>query len=250
MAKTANVLQVLSLFSGNRRWLRAGDIAELLQVSLPTAYRYVSDLVTAGLVENLSPGIYVLGPAIVELDREIRIHDPLIAAATEIQQALSEATGGTTLLARLHGLKVVCVHHVRGRHGPTMVSYERGRAMPLYRGATSIAILANLDRETIRNLARSDAPALRRAGLPSKPQDLLAHLESLKARDVVHTEGEVDVDARGWATAIHRGKHLLGSMSVVLSRSAPEVSPQRVADQLRRAVLRIQGRLDAAGEKH
>ena len=249
MSKTANVLQVLSLFSGDRRRLRATDVAGMLQVSLPTAYRYVSDLEKAGLVENSSPGFYVLGPAIVELDRQIRIHDPLIAAAMNIQQTLSERTGGTTLLTRLHGLKVVCVHYVRGRHGPTTVSYERGRAMPLYRGATSIAILANLDRETIRKLAENDAPALRRAGLPSKPQDLLEHLSSLRARDVVHTKGEVDVDAQGWATCIHHGKHLLGSMSVVLSRSAPEVSPQRVADQLRRAVLRIQGRLDGVGER-
>jgi len=53
----------------------------------------------------------------------------------------------------------------------------------------------------------------------------------------------------GWATPIHHGKYLLGSMSVVLSRNAPNVVPQRIADQLRRAALRVQGRLDAVRVK-
>ncbi len=94
-----------------------------------------------------------------------------------------------------------------------------------------------------------DAAALKRAGLPSTPDALLEHLRALKDQDVVHTVGAVDVEAMGWAIAIRHGKHLLGSMSVVLSRDAPDVVPQQVADQLRRAALRVQGRLDTVREK-
>jgi DNA-binding IclR family transcriptional regulator len=249
MTKTGNVLQVLRLFSEERQQVRVADIARLLKVSNATAYRYVSDLERAGLVESSSTGQYVLGPTIVELDRQIRIHDPLIAAAADILRTLSERTGGTTILARSHGRKVVCVDQVPGRHGPKTVSYERGRAMPLYRGATSTVILAHLNRETIRALASEDAAALKKAGLPSRPDALLEYLELLRAQGVVRTEGAVDAEAVGWATPIHHGKHLLGSMSVVLSRNAPDVAPQRVADQLRRAALRVQGRLDAARER-
>lgn len=249
MTKTVNVLQVLRLFSEERQHVRAADIARLLGVSSATAYRYVSELQQAGLIENAATGRYVLGPTIVELDRQIRVHDPLIASASDILRTLSERTGGTTILARSHGRKVVCVDQVPGRHGPKSVSYERGRAMPLYRGATSTAILAHLDRETIRELATHDAAALKKAGLPSKPEDLWAHLAVLRAQGVVRSEGAVDAEALGWATPIHQGKHLLGSMSVVLSRNAPEVAPQRIADQLRRAALRVQGRLEAARER-
>ena len=73
MSKTAKVLQVLRLFGEGRKQLRATDVAQLLGVAPATAYRYVADLEAAGFIESASMGNYVLGPAIVELDREIRI---------------------------------------------------------------------------------------------------------------------------------------------------------------------------------
>jgi len=245
MAKTANVLQVLHLFTQARHQVRVAEIARLLDVSSATAYRYVAELEHTGFIESAATGVYVLGPAIVELDRQIRLHDPLIAAASDIMRTLSERTGGTTILARLHASKVVCVDQVRGRHGPKAVSYERGRAMPLYRGATSTVILAQLDRDAIRALAERDASEIRKAGLPTNPQALAERLRALGEKLVAHTQGEVDADALGWAIAIQHGKHLLGSLSVVMSRDAPDLAPQRIAEQLRRAALRVQGRLDS-----
>ncbi len=244
MAKTANVLQVLLLFTDRRQQLGALDIARLLKVSRASAYRYLAELEQAALVEAASPGRYVLGPAIVELDRQIRVHDPLIAAASEILRTLSERTGGTTLLARWHGRKVICVDQVPGRFGPGSVSYERGRAMPFYRGATSTAILAHLDRDAIRRLAAEDGPALRKAGLPSAADALWERLGRWRNLGVIRTEGAVDADAIGWAMPIHQGGRLLGSMSVVLSREAPDLAQQRIADALRRASLRVEGRLE------
>lgn len=246
MTKTANVLHVLRLFTDERRQVRVAEIASLLAVSSATAYRYVADLEQAGLIEAASPGFYVLGPAIVELDRQIRIHDPLIAAAASVMKSLSERTGGTTILARLHGLRVVCVDQVRGRHGPPSVSYERGRAMPLYRGATSTAILAHLDGDTLRAVAAQDAAALAQAGLPSCAGALMRHFEPVRTLGMAHSDSAVDAETLGWAVPIRHGKHLLGSLSVVLSRGAPDLSPQRVADQLKRAAWRVQARMDAA----
>jgi DNA-binding IclR family transcriptional regulator len=249
MPKTVNVLQVLRLFNDERRQLQVAQIARLLAVSPATAYRYVAELEQAGLVEAAALGWYVLGPGIVELDRQIREHDPLIAAATDIMRGLSERTGGTALLARLHGLKVMCVHQVRGRHGPVAVSYERGRTMPLYRGATSKAILAHLGGDEIRRLVHNDAPALRRAGLPIREEALHERLASLREREVVHTSAEVDPDALGWAAAIRHGRQVLGSVSLVMSSSAPGLDPHRLAAQLLRAAMRVQARIESANEQ-
>ncbi|CAN5416888.1 IclR family transcriptional regulator [soil metagenome] len=246
MSKTGNVLQVLRLFTEERRQLKVADVARLLDVSSATAYRYVLDLVDAGLIESPSAGQYVLGPAIVELDRQIRVHDPLIAAAADIMQTLSDRTGGTALLSRLHGRRVVCVHQVAGRNSPETVSYERGRSMPLYRGATSKIILAHLGRETIEDITQTDSPALRAAGLPVNLQELLDLLETWRAQPAYATAGEVDAEAMGWAVAIHHGKRLLGSLSLIMSRKSPPADLLPIADALRRAALRIEGRLDAA----
>ena len=46
----------------------------------------------------------------------------------------------------------MCVHQVIGRGPQEPVSYERGRLMPLFRGATSKIILAHLPARTLKSL--------------------------------------------------------------------------------------------------
>jgi DNA-binding IclR family transcriptional regulator len=117
--------------------------------------------------------------------------------------------------------------------------------MPLFRGATSRIILAHLGDETIRQLVENEAAMLRRAGLPTRVEALRVQLAAWRESRVVHSRGEVDPEALGWAVPIHHGRQLLGSLSVVLSGRAPEIVPQRIASQLERAALRVQGRLEA-----
>ncbi len=248
MSKTHNVLQVLHLFAAPSagRGLRVAEIAQALALSTATTYRYVADLVASGFVEKAADGRYVPGPVIVALDRQIRIHDPLIAAARDVMRGLSERSGGTVILARLHGLTVLCVDQVPGRHGPRTVSYERGRSMPLFRGATSLAIFAHMEAEARHRLAQTHAHELEAAGWPAQAEALDARLQPLIDAGWVHTAGQVDADAQGWAVPVHHGRRLLGSLSVVTERERPP--PLRVIDALRRAVLRIDGRLLAQGE--
>jgi DNA-binding IclR family transcriptional regulator len=247
MTTTAKVLQVLQLFKQGHERLRAAEVMQRLGVSSATVYRYLADLEAAGLIERASINEYVLGPTVIELDRLIRENDPLIASAREIMKTLSERTGGTVLLSRLHDHKVVCVHQVHGRNGPRAVSYERGRAMPLFRGATSKIILAHLPAELLREIAAQHAGELRRASMPASFDALSQALAGLRTNKVCAAAGEVDPGAMGWAAALHQGRHLLGSLSVVLSRNTPPADPARLTDQLLRAALRIEGRMQPSG---
>ncbi|WP_372660134.1 IclR family transcriptional regulator [Hydrogenophaga sp.] len=245
MTTTTNVLQVLQMLKQGSYRVGAADVMKQLQVSRATAYRYLRELESAGLIEGASAGEYVLGPTVIELDRLIRKNDPLIAAATDIAKTLSERTGGTVLLCRLHGHKVVCVHQVRGSKGPPKVSYERGLAMPLFRGATSRIILAHMEPARVQAIVAEHQDELLGAKLPTAPDALARRLAQVRADKVCFTRGEVDRDALGCAAAIqHSG--LLGSLSVVLARSAAPSDPERLADQVLRAALRIEGRLQAA----
>jgi hypothetical protein len=70
----------------------------------------------------------------------------------------------------------------------------------------------------IRQLAENDAAMLRRAGLPTRVEALRAQLSTWREDRVVHSRGEANPEALGWAVPIHSGKQLLGSLSVVLSR--------------------------------
>lgn len=240
--RTHRALAVLSLFTTHGPQLRAARIAELLDVSLATAYRCLSDLTAVGLVEDAGGGDYVPGPAIVELDRQIRLHDPLIAAAREPMATLAERTGGTVLLCRLHGLKVMCVHQHPGRLGPSSVSYERGRAMPLLQGATSKAILAHLDDASVRELIEHDPAAFRRAGLEPELEAVRQRLSQWRRQPVLRTAREVDPDAMGWAVPLIVNERVIGSLSVVLSRAAEPASDDELVEQLDALAHHIEAR--------
>lgn len=45
-----------------------------------TVYRYVGELAAAGLLTQSAPGRHSLGPRIIQLDRQLRESDPLLAA--------------------------------------------------------------------------------------------------------------------------------------------------------------------------
>lgn len=245
MSRTLKVLQVLRLYDEQHPVLRAGDIAGGLGVSLATAYRCIEDLESAGLLECIASGLYGLGPAIVEMDRQIRIADPLIAAASDIARTLCERTRGTILLCRLHGLKVICVHSVAGSSAPPVVGYERGRAMPLHRGAPSRAILAHVPAPTLQRLVDENAAELRRAGWPTLLPELHQQLQAMRGQGVLVSVAEVDEGAHGWAVPLFAGRQLIGSLSVV--RAGAGIAPGehgRIGELLRRAALRIEARLE------
>lgn len=138
MGSTADrVLGVLELFSGDKPEWTVEEAAEALSLPVSTAYRYFRSLASSDLIVSYTAGRYVLGPAIIQLDRQLRLHDPFITAAKPEMINLASEVGGDTvvLLARLYLDKVICVHQEEIGQLPGDVSYQRGRPMPLDRGA-------------------------------------------------------------------------------------------------------------------
>jgi DNA-binding IclR family transcriptional regulator len=130
------------------------------------------------------------------------------------------------------------------------VSYERGRAMPLYRGATSKIILAYLPQPQLKQLWTTERKTLVAAGLPDDFTQLGKALRAI--REVGHciTEGEVDPDAVGFAVALRDGEHLLGSLSVVMPAAALTAPLRKTTlTRLQSAAGRIEGRLQDQRDK-
>src|SRR5436853_1218302 len=132
------LLAVLGLFTVEQPQWTVDDAARKLGVSGPTAYRYFKRLTGAGLISPVSGASYTLGPAIIQMDRQIQVSDPMLRAARGVMHELIQHAleGSTTLLCRLFHDRVMCVHQVFGRGLQEPVAYERGRPMPLFRGAT------------------------------------------------------------------------------------------------------------------
>jgi DNA-binding IclR family transcriptional regulator len=245
MPRANRMLRILSLFDLTRPVLTPELLMAELGVSRASVYRDLGQLTQAGLIERVAERGYALGSTIVELDRQIRLGDPLLNAADSLLKKLADDSGGIVLLCRVHGSKVMCIHQVRGRNATLPVSYERGRAMPLYRGATSKIILANLPSSALKTLWTREKNALVKAGWPTTLTAFVEALAALRAQHYCISQGEVDPDALGMAVALHDGGKLLGSLSVVLPATGTSALAHRnVLAHLQSTARRIEARLE------
>src|SRR5262245_13436439 len=97
------LLAVLGLFSVEQPVWTVEAAAERLDVPAPTAYRYFKRLTQAGLISPVSGASYTLGPAIIQMDRQIQISDPMLNAARGVMHGLIQhaSEGSILLLCRL-----------------------------------------------------------------------------------------------------------------------------------------------------
>lgn len=230
MASADRILEIVGLFTPSRPAWSATEAAVALKISRASAYRYLGQLEDAGFVEPVAGHRYALGPRIVELDRQIRLADPLVQASADEMIKLARETGGIALLCRLHKDRVLCIHQERGPRAPRFVSYERGRAMPLHRGATSKVILAFLPKKERDLAARVDAKIL----------------ETIRRERLCVAYGEVDPGACGVAVPLEEGPRVVASLSVVLPASLAKGRVLRNTVKLvREAGQRIEDELQA-----
>jgi DNA-binding IclR family transcriptional regulator len=214
------LLSVLGLFTVEQPQWTVDDAARQLGVSGPTAYRYFKRLTGAGLISPVSGASYTLGPAIIQMDRQIQVSDPMLRAARGVMHTLIPrgGDGSALLLCRLFHDRVMCVHQVLGRGPQEPVSYERGRLMPLFRGATSKIILAHLPARTLKSLFEQNAAEIAHDGLGESLEEFRASLAAIRRAGVVVTRGEIDPGRVGvGAPLFDRDRNILGSLSFALS---------------------------------
>jgi DNA-binding IclR family transcriptional regulator len=250
---TDRAFQLLGLFSMERPAWTVEQIAPKLDVAVSSAYRLIGRLANAGLVDAATPGRYVLGPAIIQLDRQIQLTDPLVLAARPVMDYLIgfAPEGSTVLLCRAFRDSVLCVHQVAsGPQAP--VSYERGRPRPLLRGATSKAILAFMPRRVLKRLYATRAREIEAAGLGSDWKEFLAKLRQLRVAGHVLANSEVDRGRFGIAAPVLSGeRNAIGSLSFVLeSNNADERTVNRLAPMIMSGAREIERAMqEAAKEK-
>jgi DNA-binding IclR family transcriptional regulator len=219
------LLSVLTLFTVEHPRWTVEAAAERLGVSATTSYRYFKRLTKTGLISPVTGAGYMLGPAIIQMDRQIQISDPMLVAARAVMVDLAQHApeSSTVLLCRLFHDRVMCVHQVMGRGPQEPVSYERGRPMPLYRGATSKIILAHLPTRTIKALFAHDAAEIASAGLGTSADELRRKLATIRRARVCVSHGEIDTGRVGVAAPIFdKERNILGSISLALPESRAE----------------------------
>jgi len=229
---TANrLLAVLNLFTLEKPEWTVEEAAKEISVSISTAYRYFRDLSKIGFLDPFSSGRYVLGPAVIENDRKIRLTDPLIKVGRPAMQRLVSRSGsvGVALLCRVYRNCVMCVHQEATVLPENTVGYERGRPMPMFRGASSKVIFANLPSRTVRWFFSKYPEEIAGAELGSDWETLKINLRRIRRASIHITRGEVDAGRVGIAAPVFgRDKVVVGSIAMAIPES--EATPQFVAN--------------------
>ncbi|MFM6991825.1 MAG: IclR family transcriptional regulator [Rhodoferax sp.] len=165
-SSTDRVLSILDLFTDEYPVWTTELLIEKLGVARATMYRYLRALVETGFLMPDGGGAYSLGPRFIEMDRQIRLVDPLLQVGPPVMQSLRPGFTGDQLLCRYYGLRLLSIFE--DRVDPQIkvnTTFDRGRPFPLFLGAPSRIILANLTQQQLQRLFLNHPHEIAEAGL-------------------------------------------------------------------------------------
>ena len=220
MSSLERMLALLDLFTEANPVWSVDEIAAKFGYTRSTAYRYVRELSDAGLLTPAATARYSLGPRIIQLDRQLRTSDPLLRAMETVKPALPKwSREEMWLLCRLFQDTVICIEQIGTlRQG---VSFSRGYPMPLFRGATSKAILAFLPERHLMRLYLDNPQLVNETGLGATWHEFKASLKQIRQQGYAVSVGEVDEGVFGiGAPVFDATAKVIGSVSLVRPASA------------------------------
>lgn len=212
------LLAVLDLFSLDKPTWTAEEIGAALKLTKTTLYRYLRTLGSSGLVSPTGGGGYALGPRVIELDRQIRLSDPMLRVAVPVMQRTIEKFSGLLLLCTYYRDKVMTIHH-EVSDASFEFSMQRGQPFPLFRGSPSKAILANLPSHQLRALMLHESRQIREAGLGEDWAEFRDKLRAVRNDGICIAYGELDPALIGISAPIFRtAGEVAGSLTIALAK--------------------------------
>lgn len=238
------MLSVLDLFTQEHSSWTAEEIAQRLECSIPTAYRYLRELSDVQLLRSAAAGHYVLGTKILELDYQLRNGDPLIQAGSGPMKQLARQVDCDVALIALSGSHLLTIHY-ESSHGEGRASYGRGRRMPCFKGAMSLAAIAGLGKPALRKLYQANAAEAQATPGAHSLEELGEQLKAIRKLGYATSQGALDAHNAGLAIPLSMpGHEITASLGLVMSAERFRLlEADKAADWLRQCEAQIQHQL-------
>lgn len=209
-------LVVLAALARQGTALTAAELVSKTGLSQSTLYRQLATLKRWGFVLE-AQGRYAPGPLSLQLAVGFDMASHLVQQARADMAALAQQSQESVgLIVALNG-QAICVDMIESRQA-LRCSFEKGRSVPLQRGASAKCLLAHLPEGALSEAYRN-APE---SGLSPQPE-LLAELSAIRKAGLAVSDGEVDPGVWGVSAPLFKGrKHAVG----VLTLMAPSVRVQ------------------------
>jgi DNA-binding IclR family transcriptional regulator len=215
MSSLTRMFAVLDLLEQRAPVLDADTICAELGYSRPTGYRYIAELVRAGLLVRVGGGAYGLGPRIIVLDHFIRAGDPVLQHAVPFMKELVQTTGFDCVISALYGQQLLDTHREYGT-APADLSYGRGRPRPLFLGGAPKAILSCFSPTALHKLFDQHPDEIAQAGLPTEWPAFRKYYSGIRKAGHYLSNGELESNLAALAAPIQQADGtVLGAISVV-----------------------------------
>jgi DNA-binding IclR family transcriptional regulator len=217
VSSLSRLLRVLDLFTEDKLNWTTEAIADALEISVPTSYRYVKVLLDAGLLQRAANAQVTLGVRIMALDHIIRMADPVLNVGKPFMQELTEQTGFDCVMSGLYGEQMIDTHREYGK-ALLSLSYGRGRLRPLYLGGAPKAILSCYSSVQLRKLFDANLSQIAEAKLPTEWTAHRQYFRAIRKAGYYFSNGELESDLAALAAPLQTSDGTIwGAVSVVTS---------------------------------
>jgi len=248
MSTSDKVLSVLSLFSDERSEWTVEQAAQAMGLPVSTTYRHFRALAKAGLIDPFRGGRYILGPAAIQLDWLIRRTDPLLRASQPAMKFLAGAIDlpAVIYLARFYRNQVLCIDQASVGKPTFAPDLQRGRLLPLARGAASKCMLAMLPDRTKKALQARNVKEFAKANLGRDWADVRTSLAEIREAGYAVSYGEIEKDVIAIAAPILVADSApIGCIAyVVANGKANKAEIEQMARMLKSAAAQITATLE------
>jgi len=223
------MLKVIDAFSEEAPVWTVDQLVEELGTSRSTTYRYVKELCEAGFVAPVGVGGYILGPRIIELDRQIRHCDPMLTLGRDLVADILPHVGeGVIFICGLVGDDVISVYR---RENPNSldISYSRGRPMPLFRGSASRVILAHLSERRLTKLFLYHRREIREAGLGGEWDAFRVNMKEIREQPYLSSRAQIDQGVFALSAPVFDGDgNILASLTLAIPEARADTENMSV----------------------
>jgi IclR family transcriptional regulator, KDG regulon repressor len=242
-ASTERVLLVLDAFDTSVDALTASELARRVGLPVSTTHRLLQTLTQRGYVERDRDGRrYKLGLRVFQLASRALAQHGLRDTARPYLVELVRETQETVQLAVLHGSEALYIDKVEGSQD-LRVSTSVGSRTPLHCTAAGKALLAFQPPETIDVVLGNGLHRFTPRTI-TDPEQLLAELDTVRARGVAVLLGEYRPEAGAIAAPIFRaGREIVAAVGLAGPLDRIEGRLNHLADLVARAAQQISARL-------
>lgn len=237
------VLEILLQFSESKPELTIEGLLGVHDVSLPSAYRYISLLREMHFIEEHGKGVFVLSPQILQLARAAEVTLDYKVEAQPLLNRLTEQTGETSLYVRRIDDAAVCIAIAESDHAIS-ISFSPGHMMPLHAGAAAKTLLSDLSTAKREQYFTRLKPPITK----SNRARLVTELDQIRLERYAESRGEVDDGVWACAASVRVRNTQIGAISVVApAYRVDSEQRQRIGNAVRDAVTELEGVLAPLG---